>query len=130
MQKKRTIIAVVVLAVLVAAAALMWSAFKPESVEGQKTIAVEIVHLVGDTKEIEIVTDEEYLRGALEQENLISGSESEYGLYVLTVDGETADESKEQWWCFTLGGESLNTGVDTTPINDGDHYEITLTEGW
>jgi len=130
MQKKRTIIAVIVLAVLVAAAALMWSFFKPQSIEGQKTIQVEVVHLNGDVKEFEIVTQEEFLRGALEQENLVAGDESEYGLYVLTVDGETVDESKQQWWCFTKSSETLNTGIDTTPIMDGEHYEITLTEGW
>ena len=130
MQKKRTLIAVIILAVLVAAAALMWNAFKPVAVEGQKAIEVEVVHLNGDVKEFDIVTDAEFLRGALEQEDLIAGSESEYGLYVLTVDGETADESLQQWWCFTKDGESLNTGVDSTPINDGEHYEITLTEGW
>ena len=130
MQKKRTIIAVTVLAVLVAATALMWSAFKPKSIEGQKTIQVEVVHLNGEVKEFEIVTQEEFLRGALEQENLVAGDESEYGLYVLTVDGETVDESKQQWWCFTKNGETINTGIDTTPIMDGEHYEITLTEGW
>ena len=130
MQKKRTLIAVIILAVLVAAAALMWNAFKPVAVEGQKAIEVEVVHLNGDVKEFDIVTDAEFLRGALEQEDLIAGSESEYGLYVLTVDGETVDESKQQWWCFTKSGETINTGIDTTPIMDGEHYEITLTEGW
>lgn len=130
MQKKRTLIAVIFLTVLVAAFALVWSAFKPETVEGQKTIGVDVVHLSGDVHEFAIVTDAEFLRGALEQENLVAGNESEYGLYVLTVDGETVDESKQQWWCFTKDGEGLTTGIDTTPINDGEHYEITLTEGW
>ena len=55
---------------------------------------------------------------------------SDYGLYVVTVDGETADEAQQQWWCFTKGGEMLMTGVDDTMIADGDAYEITLTTGW
>ena len=33
-------------------------------------------------------------------------------------------------WCFTKAGEMLMTGVDTTPIADGDHYEIELKTGW
>ena len=49
---------------------------------------------------------------------------------MLTVDGVTADEAKQQWWCFTKGGETLMSGVDTTPIEDGDCCEITLTTGW
>ena len=103
---------------------------------GSKTITVSVFDTVGSTKASNtatITTDEEYLRGALEQEDSgisISGSESEYGLFVTTVDGVTADDSKQQWWCFTKGGEMLNTGVDSTPIADGDTFEITLTEGY
>ena len=103
---------------------------------GSKTITVSVFDTVGSTEASNTATitnDEEYLRGALEQEDSgisISGSESEYGLFVTTVDGVTADDSKQQWWCFTKGGEMLNTGVDSTPIADGDTFEITLTEGY
>lgn len=103
---------------------------------GSKTITVSVFDTAGSTEASNtatITTDEEYLRGALEQEDSgisISGSESEYGLFVTTVDGVTADDSKQQWWCFTKGGEMLNTGVDSTPIADGDTFEITLTEGY
>ena len=72
----------------------------------------------------------EYLRGALEQEALIAGEESDYGLFVKTVDGVTADDANQEWWCFTKGGEMLETGVDSTPIADGDTFEITLTQGY
>ena len=53
-----------------------------------------------------------------------------YGLYVTKVDGEEADESQQQWWCFSKDGEDLMTGVDDTMIADGDHYDITLKTGW
>ena len=62
-------------------------------------------------------------------ENL-SHSDGEYGLYVLTVDGETADESIQQWWCITKGGEEHFYGVDDTMIQDGEQYEFTLKTGW
>ena len=32
------------------------------------------------------------------QTNKRETQQGEYGLYVLTVDGETADESEQQWW--------------------------------
>ena len=80
--------------------------------------------------DFQIQTDAESLRGALEQESLIAGSESEYGLFVETVDGETADMGAEEWWCFTKGGEMLATGVDDTMIADGEHYEASFTVGW
>ena len=82
------------------------------------------------SKSYDISTDEEFLRNALEQENLIEGTESDYGLFVLTVDGYTVDDAKQEWWGFSKDGESLMTGVDDTPINDGDHFEITLMVGY
>ena len=42
----------------------------------------------------------------------------------------TVDDSKQEWWSFTKDGQMLETGVDTTPIADGDHFEITLTAGY
>lgn len=29
-----------------------------------------------------------------------------------------------------MGGEMVNTSVDTTPIEDGDEFELTLKEGY
>lgn len=126
---KKLIWALVALVAVVAIFAGIYASTRPETAEGAKTITVQIVHKDSD-RTVEINTDEEMLRGALEQEDLISGSESEYGLYVTTVDGYTADDAAQEWWCFTKDGEMLNTGVDTTPIYDGDAFEITLTTGW
>lgn len=127
----KIIIALVVLAALVVGALALYNAYMPEGVTGDKHIAVEIIHGDGTTKDIAIFTGSENLRGALEQEDgLIAGDESDYGLFVTTVDGETADAAAQEWWCFTKGGEMLNTGVDDTMIQDGEHYEITLTVGW
>ncbi len=130
--KKTTkiIIALVVLAALIAGALALHSAYMPQGVEGGKHIDVAVIHADGSTKDFLIDTDSENLRGALEQENLIEGEDSSYGLYVTTVDGESADDSQQQWWCFTKDGEMLPTGVDDTMIQDGDHYEITFTTGW
>ena len=131
-KNKKVLIAVacVALAALIAVFALVYKHFKPDAQEGAKTITVAIVLAQGDEKTLTIKTDAEYLRGALEEKQLISGNEGEYGLYVTTVDGVTADEGKQEWWCFTRGGERLTTSVDTTPIKDGDKFAITLTTGW
>ncbi len=127
----KIIIALVILAVLIVGAFALYNAYMPEGVQGDKHIAVEIIHGDGTTKDIAIITDSENLRGALEQEEgLVDGNDSEFGLFVTTVDGETADSAAQEWWCFTKGGEMLSTGVDDTMIQDGEHYEITLTVGW
>ena len=53
-----------------------------------------------------------------------------YGLYMLTVDGETVDEGAQEWWKLTKGGEMVNSSADSTPIADGDHFELTFTVGY
>ncbi len=103
---------------------------KADPTEGNKNITVEVVMDDNTSTSHKINTDEEYLRGALEQEDLIEGTESEFGLFVITVDDYTANDANQEWWAFSKDGESLMTGVDETPIEDGDHYEITLTVGY
>ena len=107
----------------------MASTSPPAPSATDKTITATVV-ANGEEEAFTIHTDEEYLRGALESIDLIAGEESEYGLFVTTVNGITADDANQEWWCFTKGGESLNTGVDSTPIADGDAFEITLTVGY
>lgn len=78
-------------------------------------------------KEFTYHTDAEYLGQVLVEEKLVKGESSQFGLYITTVDGETAQESENQWWRVTQDGEMVNTGVDTTPVQDGDHFELTLS---
>ena len=129
-KNKKGLVAVLVLIVAVVAAAAVYMATRPATDKGDKSIVVEVVHKDGETKEFSYDTDAEYLRDVLEPAGLIAGSDSEYGMFVETVDGYTADGSNEEWWCFTKGGEMLSTGVGTTPVADGDQFEITLTVGY
>lgn len=124
--KKIKVIAGVVLALLVIAAVLLLVFTRPTGSAGGKDIVFQVTHTDGSVKEFAISTDSENLRGALEQEGLISGEEGAYGLYVTVIDGEEADDSLNQWWCFTQDGVMLNTGVDDTMISDGDHYEAAI----
>lgn len=121
------IVALAVVAALLAGAYLLWA---PKPVKGAKALVVQVLHQDGRSNEVALNTDQEFLRGALEEVSLISGEESAYGLFVKTVDGYTADDSKQEWWCFTKGGEDLFTGVDATPVADGDQFEITLKTGY
>ena len=84
----------------------------------------------GENTVFTIETKAYYLRGALEQENLVQGDESEFGLYVKIVNGVEADYDKNgAYWGFYKGGEYLPSGIDTTPIEDGDAFEIVYTKG-
>ncbi len=128
--RKSTMISIVLLALVVGAVFLIWQKHSVQSQAGEKTVAVQVVHGDKSTKDFTLHTDEEYLGAALENEKLIQGTQGQYGLFVTAVDGEKADDAKQQWWCLTKGGATVDTGVDTTPIADGDAYELTLTTGW
>ncbi len=120
----------VLLALLVALSALAGCSQEKPGTGETKTITLQVVHKDGTAKDFTIKTEAKTLREALEQENLIAGEEAQYGLFVKTVDGETADEGNQEWWCLTKGGEMWNSGVDSTEIADGDAFELTLTVGY
>ena len=112
-QKKKTLIIVCAAVVLVAAMLAVWFAFGPKGTAGQKAIGGTVVYADATTDEFSFSTDAEFLRQALEEQKLVEGEESQYGLYVKTVNGE-----------------DVMTGVDSTPVADGDHFEITLKTGY
>lgn len=102
-----------------------------DNAETEKNIKVDVVLADGTSKTFEITTTADNLGDALVEEKLVEGEDSQYGLYIKTVDGVTVDESKEEWWCLTKnGGETVNTGVDSTEISDGDKFELTLKVGY
>lgn len=128
--KKASILALFILVILVAGCYTAYLYLTPKAMSGDKTITVSIDHKSGEDRTFTISTDAEYLRGALEQEGLIEGADSDYGLFITTMDGETVDQVKQQWWGYTKSGEYVETGVDQTVIKDGDSFEFTLNEGY
>ncbi|MBR5508660.1 MAG: DUF4430 domain-containing protein [Lachnospiraceae bacterium] len=130
MKKKGTLIAGGLLVLVCVLAGMIAVKFKPETVAGAKEVTIVVVH--GDGKETEFTyqTDAEYLVDVLLDNELVDGEDGAYGLYITAVDGEAADDSRQQWWCITKAGEQLNTSADTTPIKDGEQYELTLKEGY
>ena len=128
-KSKKTLWIVLALVLLIAAMVAAWFLFRPSANAGKKTITVEVTHMDGTTNTFEVKTDEEYLGPALENEKLISGTDSEYGLFIDTVDGEYADGEQNQWWTFTVNGEFGDYGADQQPIADKDVYAFSVYEG-
>ena len=92
--------------------------------EGSKTIEVE-VKVEEQSVTFTIHTDAKTLGEALLAHKLIEGEDGPYGLYVKKVNGMTADyDVNQRYWSFCKGGTALMTGVDSTDIADGEHYEI------
>lgn len=79
----------------------------------------------GESRAFELTSEEETVGAALLAEGLIEGEDSQYGLYVKTVNGLTADyDADGHYWAFYIGGEYASTGVDQTPLEDGGSYEF------
>ena len=128
---KRILIAAGVL-LLAAAMIAAFLAFSKKPVEGSKTISISITHEDGTTKELTLHTDAEFLLEAIKEydEDLIQGEQGQYGLYIKTIDGYTCNETAQEWWGYTKSGQYVETGVELTPIYDGDSYEFKLNVGY
>ena len=127
---KKTVIGVIILVALIAALGIVYAVFREKPTEGTKNITIEVVNKEQETSSYEVQTSAEYLRGAMEEaEGLtFSGTDSEFGLTVDTVNGETADYNTDgAYWAFYVNGEYCNYGVDSQPIADGDVFTIAYT---
>lgn len=95
---------------------------------GAKTVVVE-VKVGEESVTFTIKTDKTILGEALIEHNLIAGEEGPYGLYIKQVNGITADYDIDQsYWGFYKNGEYMMSGVDTTEISDGEHYELVYSK--
>lgn len=96
-----------------------------DSVLGQGATAFTFTVVDGDGNETsyEINTDQTTVGDALVELGLIAGDESDYGLYVKTVNGITVDyDTDGKYWAFYVDGEYAQTGVDSTDITPGSTY--------
>jgi hypothetical protein len=108
----------------------LWYFTRPDTEAGSKDVTVTVIHRDASETVFQVHTNAEYLAQALLDHQIVEDNQGPYGLYILTADGETADESKQEWWCITKDGEMLTVGADEVPLADGDCYELTLTVGY
>lgn len=95
--------------------------------EGSKQFSLTVSDQDGNQTEFEIHTDQETVGAALQELELIDGEEGQYGLYVTTVNGITADYDKDgMYWAFYINKEYAQTGVDATEIQEGESYSLKL----
>lgn len=95
--------------------------------EGSKEFAFSVMDQDGNETKFEIHTDKGTVGEALTEVGLIAGEESEYGLYVKTVNGITADyDTDGKYWAFYINDEYAQTGVDATEIKEGEGYSFRM----
>lgn len=118
------------LVLLIAVLACVYYFLGPRGTKGAKEYTLEVVNDVGETTTYTGHTDQEFLRPALEElqeaeDFTIEGEESEYGLFVKTVNGVTADFAVDgAYWALYVNDEYGNYGVDSQPVTDGDTYAL------
>ena len=96
--------------------------------EGASTIYVTVKDVDGTVTKFLINTDAATVGEALLAVELIAGDESEWGLYVTSVNGITADwDTEKAYWAFYIGEEYAQTGVDATDIVAGAEYSFVKT---
>ncbi len=131
MDKKKKIIAAVVVIALIAVFAGVYAAFGPKASQGTKSYTVEVVNKEGESKTYSGKTDAEYLSGLMDElaaagDFSYDGTTSEYGLYITTINGETADYNTDgSYWSIYVNGEYGSYGADAQPVADGDSFTFT-----
>ena len=97
--------------------------------QGATEFTFTVVDGDGNETAYEIHTDKQTVGDALQELDLIDGEESEYGLYVKTVNGITVDyDTDGKYWAFYVDGEYAQTGVDSTEIVPGSAYSFRVEQ--
>ena len=93
--------------------------------EGAVSFSFQVTFKDGTSNYYKVHTDEKTVGEALLRAKLIEGSQGEFGLYVLTVDGETLDFDKDKmYWAFYVNGQYATAGVDQTDIEADALYQF------
>lgn len=91
--------------------------------EGDKSFTLEVTGEDANVISCVVYTNASTVGEALTALNLIDGDDSEYGLFVKSVNNMTYNyETDGKYWAFYVDGEYAVTGVDDTEITDGSTY--------
>lgn len=128
--KKKIIIGLVAFVAVIAAFIAIYFNFREKPVEGSKEIVIKVVSVEDKVTTYELKTDAKYLQEAMDEAKGLeySGTESQYGLMIDTVNGVRADYTLDgAYWSFLVNDEYCNYGISEQPIEDGDVFSIVYT---
>ena len=115
---------------LIMVIAMVGCSANKEAPSAAVSFKVIVTDLDGNETAFEYTSSAASVGEALVAEGLIEGHETEYGLYIDTVNGITADWDADQtYWAFYINGEYATTGIDGTKIVADTTYGLTLTKG-
>ena len=92
-------------------------------IESEKTLGGH-----GSAAEIELYSGVAKVPEQEENPLEFEGEEGEFGMSIMTVNGETADFNVDaSYWSFYVNDEYCNYGVSEQPVEDRDAFAIVYT---
>ena len=92
---------------------------------GEKSFKFTVTDKLKKVYHYKVYTDKETVGEALLDLKLIDGTKDTYGLYVKSVLDITADYNTDgTYWAFYVNEKYADSGVDSTPIKDGETYSF------
>jgi hypothetical protein len=128
--KKKTICWCIGIAAAAVIMICIYCLCRPKASVGSKNVELEVVDDQNEIKTYQIQTDGEYLSDVMDELTKTSdftyqGSTSSYGLYIETVNGVTADFSKDgAYWSIYVNGEYGQYSADQQPVQDKDEFKL------
>ena len=96
--------------------------------QGSKTFAMEVTDGEGKVTAFTVKSDADTVGAALLALGIIAGEDSQYGLTIITVDGEAAVWATDNaYWAIWIGEEMAMTGASETPVYDGSIFKLEYT---
>lgn len=97
--------------------------------ENLKTMTLEIVSSKDDVNQKkEYKTDKEYLGEFLKEENLVDYENSDYGMYIRTVDQIKDDPDNNYYWSIYVNDKLSEYAADKIVIEEGSVYKLELIQ--
>lgn len=127
---KKIAIAITVLVAIIVIFAVVYAIVKPKANQGSKAVTIEVTDNEGKITTYETKTDAEYLGEVFAEidDLTVEGADGDYGLYIDTVNGLTADYAVDgAYWSIYVNGEYGNYSADQQPVADGDVYGLVYT---
>ena len=127
---KKIILGIAVVVVLVVVFAVIYNIFSPKAEEGTKAYTVEVIDDTGTSTVYEGTTDAEYLSELMDElaaaeDFSYDGYDSDYGLYITTINGLLADyDADSAYWSIYVNGEYGQYGADSQVVTDGDAFSF------
>ena len=98
--------------------------------EGSREFSLTVTDKDGKETHLTVRTEKETVGEALTEHGVIAGEDSEYGLFVKTVNGLTVDyDADGAYWAFYVNDEYAQTGVDSTAVTEGESYSFKVEQG-